>query len=247
MKRLFFATVLSTLVAIPALAEYQVGDLSITRFPGYYTGNGGEFTIFSYDTSLLTNLAYSDLTKDKGTVTPSFQTFCVERTEVITSPVHAEVSTTFIDEINGGNPVEGSHAITGGAGKPYGDNLDPRTAYLYTQFATGVLSNYDYDPLGSRSTSAGDLQYAIWYLEQEMPAWWSPTGQTLAWIDEAAAAVAKGTWSGIGKARILNLYTGSGTGRVEKQSQLYLLPVPAAVLLGLLGLGVAGFRLRRSM
>ena len=53
------------------------------------------------------------------------------------------------------------------------------------------------------------------------------------------------TWgsSSIGNVRILQFCNSDGTG--YKQDQLYLVPVPGAVLLGILGLGAAGLKLRK--
>ena len=175
-----------------------------------------------------------------STATPSFQTFCVERTEYVASPMDIVVSTTFIDESTVLGAGDGSHAIWGS--KTYGDNLDDRTAYLYTQFATGTLTGYDYT-LAGRSTSAGDLQNAIWWIEGE-------GGANNGFVALADTAVAfGGEWygKGIGDVRILNTWAPGRIGEwdYKKQDQLYLVPVPAAVLLGMLGLSVAGIKLRK--
>ena len=135
-----------------------------------------------------------------------------------------------------------SYAVAGGSGGPQPDDLDPRTAYLYTQFATGNLSNYDYDELSTppgddRDTDAQQLQLAIWKIEQEITA--ALTGKALTWYNEAVTA----GWTDIGNVRILNLYDTSVP--EPRQDMLYYVPVPAAVLLGILGLSVAGIKLRK--
>jgi hypothetical protein len=170
---------------------------------------------------------------------PSFQTFCLEKVEYIASPMDIVVSTTAINELTGavGSPGTGSHAIKGG--KTYGDNLDPFTAYIYTQFATGVLGNYNYG--AGRATSAGQLQNAIWYLEGETGTLNST--QATNWVTEAQNS----GWTGIGSVRILNTWAAGHIDdtRYRKQDQLYILPIPASVILGLIGLSIVGIKLRK--
>ena len=168
----------------------------------------------------------------------------------------------------------GSHAYEGGTGVG-GDDLDDRTAYLYQQFALGGLDGYVYNPTGShavswnsgpsfdftRSETAGILQRVIWRLEGEgldgekwndYHIWHGvdldrPEERNLADYWYSSLAVPSGF--GIGNVRVLQLYsdynpdTGDYCG--YRQDQLFLTPVPGAVLLGLLGLGAAGLKLRR--
>ena len=98
----------------------------------------------------------------------SFQTFCVEMSETITNPMNVFVST----EAAGSEPQDngpGSHAYEGGVpGSPsIGDDLDPKTAYLYTRFVGGTLAalGYDYTPGTGREDSAKVLQNLIWGIE----------------------------------------------------------------------------------
>src|SRR6185503_5146810 len=85
-----------------------------------------------------------------------FQTFCMELDE----PVQLGFQWHY---------VLNSAAISGGGGATAGsDPLDPRTAYLYTQFWNGTLTGYDYTPGPSRQQSAHELQTAIWFLEEEI-------------------------------------------------------------------------------
>lgn len=61
------------------------------------------------------------------------------------------------------------YGISTAAKGPSGiDEVSLGTAWLYSQFATGSLANYDYTPGAGRAQSAGELQAAIWYLEGEI-------------------------------------------------------------------------------
>ena len=86
-----------------------------------------------------------------------FDTFCIERNEV----VYLGQSYQYTTE---------SYAIAGGnAGQVPGvggDPLSQGTAWLYSRFATGALGNFAYG--AGRSTSAYYLQEAFWWLEQEI-------------------------------------------------------------------------------
>ena len=239
------------LSAVPAMADLNTGVSVVDRVTGYFGGGGGEFSISSatLDTSAyigttsgigLTNYVSSGAPGHPGntTMTTSFQTFCVEMDESI-SPLPHMIEETWVSW-DGTN----SYAVHGGVDpSPDPDPLDPKTAYLYTQFATGALASstyatYDYNPAVNRASDAVQLQYAIWYIEQEITSLTSGS-KAEKWYNEAVAA----GWTGIGQARVLNLYD---YGSLEpRQDMLYLVPVPAAVLLGILGLSVAGIKLRK--
>ncbi len=215
------ATMILVVLAGTAAAE-PVGSMSITRLSGYHSGSGGEFTI--YDTALTVH-EYAATTSGKATPANSFQSFCLERNEYLMPPFDFE--TVDMD----------TAAVRGGVGGGSPDPLDPKTAYLYTQFAKGVLSNYTYASGPGRAADAAQLQNAIWYVENEIDSLVAGS-QAEAWYNEAVAA----GWNGIGRVRVLNPYDSTGK---QYQSQLYLVPVPGAVLLGFLGLGAAGLKLRR--
>jgi len=249
MRKLIFIVVLCAFITSPALADFYGGQANWTRV--YFRGNGGEFTLYPNGSApFLPNDGYANVTKAQDGRAKSFQSFCVEMTEYLQNPMEVWVSTTStISPLDG----SGSHAIYGGV-FPAGDDLDSRTAYLYTRFAAGALSNYNYGV--GRNVSAGTLQKTIWLLENEIGNLWDNAGgfaldatqqaQATAWITEAGNAINNGNWSGIGQVRILNMWGLDQNGQYVKiaQDQLYV-PIPAAVLLGMLGLGAAGLKLRK--
>jgi hypothetical protein len=251
MKKILFIGAICVLTASPALANptdgagYYGGRVWWDRASGYYSGSGGEFTIRSDGPPglLLSNAEYDSKTRGVKGYNESFQTFCIELSEYVAQPMDAWVSTANID----GSP--GSHAWKGGTGA--GDNLNPQTAYLYYQFAKGNLSSYNYTPgTTKRSTSAGALQNAIWFLEGEIG---SVSGQASIWVQEAVNATGVAydgyspsgspTWGNtIGPVRILQMYWENGL----KQDQLYLtIPAPGAILLGGIGVGLVEWLRRR--
>ena len=261
MRRLTFISILCAFVAAPAVADSYTdgtvtygGQINYTQ-SSYGFGRGGEFTV--YDDGgpglLLSNQAYvSGTTAGLGGHTESFQTFCVETDEYIFSGNKIYVSESFVN----GDP--GSHAWKGGANTDGGDDLDIRTAYLYYQFATGNLDGYNYGSGGygdlTRAQTAGALQRVIWALEEEgggdfsedfMSTNLNNEQQALAtdWFNDADGS----GWNDIGSVRILQavIVDASGNPIGYGQDLLYVVPVPAAVLLGMLGLGAAGLKLRK--
>jgi len=257
-------------VAAPALAgphgdgyDGGIADWSRITVSGvnYYAGQGGEFTLHhvvssvSSDTMTLDNSAYSANTSGLGGHPESFQTFCLETGEYAHEPMKIWVS----EEAAGEDPGDygpGSHAWYGRMALTGGDDLDYRTAYLYTQFATGQL-NYAYTgtiKVGGvdldRSQTAGALQLLFWYIEDEIndltigSTYYSITlsSAQLALINGWLADYGASEWEGIGNVRVLQMFTLDGGNR---QDMLYLTPVPGAVLLGMIGLGMVGLKLRR--
>ena len=149
-----------------SLCVSQANAATITWDNDYRWGSGGEFTLV--DTGLDLSGYADGVTKNvvgsglAGTDF-SFQTFCIEYNEHISKGQTVNVSLE-------------SGAINGGAGgnknaHAGGGMIDPiskGTALLYSQFAQGTLSGYDYNIAGSRQSSAFDLQKMIWYLEGEI-------------------------------------------------------------------------------
>ena len=224
---------------------------SISLGNGAGTTNGGEF-----DAKLIS-----------GTVTPfqaasvlagtasgtSFVTFCLEKNEYFNS----YSQTLYVkgapntDAIYGGVGAAAMYSGDVAGTTSVNDPISFKTAYLYTKFSAGTLSNYNYSDAG-RVADANDLQNAFWYLENELGAetannslFNSLSTQTKAWITEATNA----NWTSIGNVRVLNLYTGTDfTYAQRSQDQLYMtapVPEPETYAMMLAGLGLIGFLAKR--
>ena len=249
MRKVVLITVICAFafVATPVMADPMVRMKykDNNNINNYAALPGGEFTAqlqadlsgWSYD---LTQL-YADVTRDEivdGTWTKSFQTFCIETGESISNDGIYDV-------------VLNDNAVQGGVG-PNGDPISQGTAFLYYQFAKGLFdpSVYNYTPGDSRKDSAKELQNTIWWLEDEggyfsnnfrtvLDTEFGTSSQTLdlAKIEWQLDNVGNGDYS----VKAMNLYASPG-----KQDQLVLAtPIPASVILGLLGLGVVGLKLRK--
>jgi hypothetical protein len=113
---------------------------------------GGEFTAIT-DPSFTANYAADTVISTvAGT---GFSTFCVE-TGVDFSPYNApwnnQTPYNFTMSLNSEGPTD-DFALSEG------------TAYLYSQFAQGILTGYDYADPSTRLADAGELQAAIWALQ----------------------------------------------------------------------------------
>jgi hypothetical protein len=148
----------------------------------------------------------------------SFETFCVEKNELITTDAFYIGSITKEARYNGGNtPVP----------------LTEGVAWLYTEFQHDALAGY-------APAKKNVLQNAIWMLMGEMTV--DPSNEFVALANQNAAGF------GTGHVVVLNLYKNYSreegfTGAV--QDQLYLVPEPGSLLLlgtGLLGLVAMGRR-----
>jgi len=241
MKR---ATIISVtmVIALMVSSSATMADMpdlttkvQVWQTSGYYSGNGGEFTLKTIE----------GWPNDQQI---QWQSFCMEDAEYLTmgGTYYAEITTS---AFKGGE--------TGPEELGY-DPLDPRTAYLYNEFLGGEMSSYDYtpSPSGSRPTSAANLQRLIWFIEEEVET--TTTDQQTEWLAEAETAVAEGgSWyeeygaDSIGPIRVLNMY-GAADRSVLKQDLLVkvvdgslVAPVPAALVLGSIGLGIIALTRKR--
>jgi len=186
----------------------------------YQYGQGGEFMAVVNTAGLPGHPAGS-----------SFQTFCVEHNEYLS------FGGTYYVVVNTG-------AVNGGVGgqlpdNPHFDPLDPRTAWLYDQFVKGTLPGYFDNPNG-RQNSAGALQNAIWFIENEITE--QPVGLAKTFYDMADTSGSKG----IGHIRVLNMYNDAAL-TSNAQDLLVAMPAPAGLLLAGIGTALVGALRRRAL
>lgn len=168
----------------------------------------------------------------------AFTTFCVQLNEYL----YFLPNNTF-------RVVGISTQVLQPTGDPIKDNLQPKTAFLYSQFRAGILPGYDYlNTLGQRNADADLLQRAIWQYQG-----WINTETTLN-NKFIAHANTYGWTSGTGDVRVLNLTWETSTLGYQRgtpaQDVLTIVPIPEpvffqlGVLSGLGGLGLFRFRRR---
>ena len=210
--------------------------VTIARYADYFTGSGGEFTI--HGSPWATQPPYVASTIVKG----GFQSFCLELNEGLSEqPFWAVVNLS---------------AVKGGLGGGSPDPLSYGTAWLYKQFATGVLAGYDYTVGVGRAASAKDLQATIWWLEDEMATMpVNPFSTAVLTQFGNNAATAKSNYdptaplaAGFRDVRVLNMYALKAGGLPDydkpKQDMLVLVPDGGLTLI-LLGGGMLGLAVLR--
>ncbi|MEN6350194.1 MAG: VPLPA-CTERM sorting domain-containing protein [Syntrophomonas sp.] len=234
-KSVFMSLVIAALFVVFAQSAlaYQVTTTGGGGFGIYQYLSGGEFTL-QVDNDLLPVLNYySPLTSNQGNTRNTFQSFCLELTEDI------EPNTTY-------NAAISNAAVAGGVGGAT-NGVDPislGTAWLYSAFAKGTLAGYDFaGTIAERKASAFDLQYAIWWLEDEKAYDASNIFIQAAIAMFSDAATAKADSNGAYNVMALNL-TDVATGDL-RQDQLVVVPIPSAIwLLGTAFMGLIGVRRR---
>lgn len=211
----------------------DAGTIVVTRDNNKYSGSpagmgAGEMAVTSFTGATSVSMG-SGVGVGGGSI---FQTFCLESNESISTGTTLNWSTLGTAATNGGY----SGAVGGS------DALDARTAYLYHQFVTGSLSGYTYSQGNGRVASATSLQLAIWQIEGEiqpgaLTTAYSGNAQAQAWVAAATAAVASGSWSGLGNVRVINPVNANGDSQqsvlVETTTVVTPVPLPPAALLGI--------------
>lgn len=201
----------------------------VSRITGYYQSgfDGGEFNI----TPVLGNTTgYASSVIVNGGNGNGIETFCVETSVGIAGSGTYNASLSQIDS-NG-------NALTEGA------------AWLYMEFAEGILSDYDYSTsvangsFANRAAAAVDLQEALWELQGQS----YDASLASFYINIVTMAIGAGNLylanNGFYNVAIVNMYENDGT---PVQNMLALVPDggSTAMMLGL-GLGVMGLMFRRK-
>lgn len=167
----------------------------------------------------------------RGLTLDPFLTFCLERNEYL------DFKTVFtVESIT-------TAAYGGGRGGGSPDPLDERTAWIYQAFRDGSLASYGFDytnAMGKLNASTDALQNVIWGLEDELGSGWTPSGALQRAFFNAANMY--GVGRGLGLVRVMNVIWPDGT---PGQSQLVIIPLPAGLLLGVVGLAATSLVRRR--
>lgn len=224
-KVILLGMALLAVFAVQAVAE----DIDLERYGGYYTGTGGEFTVEILGTYLSDYLALYDAKTKNIKQNPSFQSFCLETDE-------------YIDDYgnDGFFAILSNKAQLGGANTNSGDPISVGTAWLYSQFAIGVLGDYTYAPGSGRSASAGLLQNAIWMLEDEIA--YNGANPFIQRVEEifGSFANAKADFTG-SYVKVLNIYDDAGDpnrrNTLNRQDMLIYVPDGGLTVM-LLGIGL---------
>ncbi len=106
------------------------------------------------------------------------------------------------------------------------DLLSDDVKKIYAAYLNGALSGIDGNVV---QRSVWGAQGYTWYSDPAINAAITDTGAIAGWND----------------VKVLNLWGGDAYTGVDRQSQLVMTPVPGAVLLGMIGLGLAGVKFRR--
>jgi len=213
---------LATLAAMAASAQADTLTL-VQDTSNYSVGVGGAF-IATPNSGPISNADYSGPAK---LASGGFLTYCIEDNEFFYS------GGTYNYALSNGAVNGGLNGQTA----PNYDGVSNATAYLYSQFAQGILAGFG--GFNYNLTGYGDLQQAIWFLEGE--------GGTNNALVAAAVAHEGANWNsdnnGAYGVLALNLTDTNGG---PAQDQLYYHNVPdqgmTVALLGLSLLGLAGFR-----
>lgn len=240
MSKIVAVVAVGLCVALSASANQIVVQAGYPGSPygKYQTGSGGEFTIVPKSGNLdLSGYSSSPQAQTMNIGNSGgFQTFCVEKSETI-SPYN----TTYNAEIS-------DKAMWGSQGSG-GDTLSVGTGWLYSQFASGTLSGYDYVTDNGRKNSARALQNAFWMLEEQTT---TPVDYSNPFINTLLNTSGLGGWNAVqlDGANTYGVYALNLTylNGARAQDQLYYAPkrVPdGGMTVALLGFALAGLAMLR--
>jgi len=219
MKKLLMVSVLCAFVAAPAFGDYL----------GTFWWQGNMLNAIAKVNMDNTSFGFTAPAGSGGPfwvrvvegTLPQFNTLCVESS--ITQNMNLDYWAS-VDDV----------AYSGGVG-PAGDSISQRSEWIYDQYLAGNLSTHTGDTISK----------AIWMGEGEA----TPDLGNAVWAAAVLAVPDAGALAT--HTRALNLWTLTYDGvkwvATDVQSHLITVPVPAAVLLGFLGLGYAGMRLRKHV
>jgi hypothetical protein len=230
MKRVMVLGLVVFFTVVPGILADVVTLVGGSGYGLYQTGIGGEFTLLP-DAGLSYVLNYynsNPLTQTRDIATNNtFQTFCVEVNENIAA------YNTYDTTLTQGSIYTGVPLTLG-------------AAWLYSQFASGILANYDYTRGGTRPL-VQELQNAIWYFMGQ--AAYDPLNQYIQLADtnfvtDAAALLPS---AGAYNVAVLNLWAPGqvNTQAGRRQDMLVIVPEPSSLALLTLGVGALAFLPRK--
>jgi len=205
------AMLFATQVALGAVPLVEVGD-KVKFADSFGSSPGGAFELTVYDSS--------------GAIAKgSFQSFCIETNENISfGPLFGVGDISTMARLGGSG---------GSTGSPSRDPLDPRTAWLYTQYIenTGALNSVTGWGAASADARGTAMQQAIWRIEEE-----SQYINSNSLADALITAASAAGWQDTGRVYVLNMLNRSGG---YAQDQLYIAPmIPEPEIYAMLGIGL---------
>jgi hypothetical protein len=224
MKKSYLLFVTLGVLALAVTPIAKANSVTLNQ-DAYSFSVGGEFSAVT-SPSFLNNYVASTI------VNGGFETFCIETTVEFTPGTSYNFTLSSVDSL--------------------GRNLTEGAAFLYYDFAKGILTGYNYNNPATRLTEAGQLQAAIWWLQGNQTYSGYPNGATgnpfydLAVSTLGLANVTKAN-NGLYGVDVLQLTDATGK---SAQNQLVVVS-DSSMTIGLLGMGLLGmyivqFKFRKS-